>query len=215
MEAVYRILRYLKSSPGKGLFFAKKGDLEIKGYTDADWAGSQTDRKSISGYFTFVGSSLVTWRSKKQKVVARSSAEAEFRGMAQALSTLLITASQIDEGRCAIPANDVSQYYNHKLKEAVVQLQCELLDAATTYVDIYSIKYDLISHAKKYGFEQPLITCCGYGGKFNYDPNFLCSEKVKLHDIETIVGSCEDPSDRVGMEYTILKLLITGFLKEL
>ncbi|XP_071905597.1 esterase-like [Coffea arabica] len=112
---------------------------------------------------------------------------------------------EIDEGRCAIPANDVSQYYNHKLKEAVVQLQCELLDAATTYVDIYSIKYDLISHAKKYGFEQPLITCCGYGGKFNYDPNFLCSEKVKLHDIETIVGSCEDPSDRVnwdGIHYT-------------
>ena len=89
MEAVYRILRYLKSSPGKGLFFAKKGDLEIKGYTDADWAGSQTDRKSTSGYFTFVGSNLVTWRSKKQKVVARSSAEAEFRGMAQGICELL------------------------------------------------------------------------------------------------------------------------------
>ncbi|OMO93820.1 hypothetical protein CCACVL1_06334 [Corchorus capsularis] len=49
IEAVYRILRYLKSSLGKGLLFAKNGDLEIKGYTDADWAGSQTDRKSTSG----------------------------------------------------------------------------------------------------------------------------------------------------------------------
>ena len=49
---------------------------------DADWAGDVTDMCSTSGYFTFVGGNLVTWRSKKQKVVSRSSAEAEFRGMA-------------------------------------------------------------------------------------------------------------------------------------
>ncbi|RVW68506.1 Retrovirus-related Pol polyprotein from transposon RE1 [Vitis vinifera] len=52
-------------------------------YTDADWAGNILDRKSTSGYFTFVGGNLVTWRSKKQKVVALSSAEAEFKGMAK------------------------------------------------------------------------------------------------------------------------------------
>ncbi|KAB2617029.1 hypothetical protein D8674_012898 [Pyrus ussuriensis x Pyrus communis] len=51
----------------------------IKGYTDADWAGNITDRRSISGYFTFVARNLVTWRSKKQNVVARSTAEAEYR----------------------------------------------------------------------------------------------------------------------------------------
>lgn len=61
----------------------------IEGYTDADWAGSIMDRRSTSGYFTFVGGNLVTWRSKKQKVVARSSAEAEFRGMAQGVCELL------------------------------------------------------------------------------------------------------------------------------
>ncbi|XP_021828659.1 uncharacterized protein LOC110769068 [Prunus avium] len=46
---------------------------------DANWAGFQTNRRSTSGYFTFVGGNLVTWRSKKQNVVARSSAEAEYR----------------------------------------------------------------------------------------------------------------------------------------
>jgi hypothetical protein len=78
MDAVIRILRYLKGSPGKGLMFSRNSHLKIKGYTDADWAGSISDRKSTSGYFMFVGGNLVTWRSKKQKVVALSSAEAEF-----------------------------------------------------------------------------------------------------------------------------------------
>ena len=78
MGAVIRILRYLKSSLGKGLLFSKNAHLDIEGYTDADWARNILDRKSTSGYFTFVGGNLVTWRSKKQKVVALSSAEAEF-----------------------------------------------------------------------------------------------------------------------------------------
>ncbi|PNX84014.1 putative copia-type protein, partial [Trifolium pratense] len=55
MDAVIRILRYLKSSPGKGLIFSKNNHLNIDGYTDADWAGDAHDRRSTSGYFTFVG----------------------------------------------------------------------------------------------------------------------------------------------------------------
>ncbi|XP_059635357.1 uncharacterized mitochondrial protein AtMg00810-like [Cornus florida] len=78
MNAVYQILKYLKSALGKRLLFYKNGVYGIKGYTDSDWVGSQTDRRSTSGYFTFVEGNLVTWRSKKQKVVSRSSAEAEF-----------------------------------------------------------------------------------------------------------------------------------------
>ncbi|KAL0451457.1 UNVERIFIED_CONTAM: Retrovirus-related Pol polyprotein from transposon RE2 [Sesamum latifolium] len=89
MNAVTRILRYLKSSPGKGIMFTKGNNLNISGYTDADWAGSVEDRRSTSGYFTFVGGNLVTWRSKKQEVVARSSVEAEYRGMTKAICELL------------------------------------------------------------------------------------------------------------------------------
>jgi len=82
MNALMRILRYLKVAPGKGILFTKNTDCQnIDTYTDADWAVSIDDRRSTSGYFTFVGGNLVTWRSKKQNVVARSSAEAEFRGM--------------------------------------------------------------------------------------------------------------------------------------
>ena len=82
MNAVMHILRYLKSAPGKGILFTKNVDCQsVDVYSDAYWAGAIDDRRSTLGYFTFVGSNLITWRSKKQNVVARSSAEAEFRGM--------------------------------------------------------------------------------------------------------------------------------------
>ena len=85
MTAVTRILRYLKMTPGKGLFFQRTTKKEIEIFSDADWASSVTDRRSTSGYCSFVWGNLVTWRSKKQSVVARSSAEAEFRAMAQGI----------------------------------------------------------------------------------------------------------------------------------
>ncbi|KAG8493501.1 hypothetical protein CXB51_010889 [Gossypium anomalum] len=73
-EAVFQILRYLKSSLGNGLFFKKSKQRGIEAYTYVDWAGSITNKRSISGYCTFVWGNLVTWQSKKQSVVARNSA---------------------------------------------------------------------------------------------------------------------------------------------
>ncbi|KAL0554274.1 hypothetical protein IC582_008191 [Cucumis melo] len=81
MEVVNRILRYLKNTPGKGLMFRKTNRKTIEAYTDSDLIGFVVDRKSTSGYCTFVWGNLVTWRSKKQSVVARSSVEAEYRAM--------------------------------------------------------------------------------------------------------------------------------------
>lgn len=82
MNAVICILRYLKLSPGKGILFTKNANKQnIEVYTDADWAGTIDNRLSTSGCLTFVGGNLVTWRSKKQNVVARSSVEIEYRGM--------------------------------------------------------------------------------------------------------------------------------------
>ncbi|RVW82714.1 Retrovirus-related Pol polyprotein from transposon RE1 [Vitis vinifera] len=90
MNAVMHILRYLKNTPRKRILFAKNVDHQnIEVYIDADWAGAVDDRRSTSGYFTFVGGNLVTWKSKKQNVVARSSAEAEFRGMTLGLCEAL------------------------------------------------------------------------------------------------------------------------------
>ena len=80
-DVVYMISRYLKSTPWRGLLFRKCGHLQAKVYIDANWAENIMDRRSTLGYCTFVGGNLVTWRSKKQNVVARSSAEAKFRSL--------------------------------------------------------------------------------------------------------------------------------------
>lgn len=81
MDVVICILRYLKGAPGKGILFQKHNHLRIEAFTDYDWATSLDDTRSTSGYCAFVGGNLVTWRSKKQDVVASSSAKAKFRAM--------------------------------------------------------------------------------------------------------------------------------------
>ena len=96
-NAVVRILRYVKSAPGKGLLYEDHGHSKVVGYSDADWAGSPSDRRSTSGYCILVGGNLVSWKSKKQDVVARSSAEAEYRAMALATCELIWLKQLLEE----------------------------------------------------------------------------------------------------------------------
>ena len=89
MTTIMRILRYLKGTSSRELLFGKNDNLDLLAYIDADWAGDRDDRKSTSGYFTLVGGNLVTWKTKKQKVIALSSVEAEFRGIAKGITKIL------------------------------------------------------------------------------------------------------------------------------
>ncbi|CAL1398262.1 unnamed protein product [Linum trigynum] len=89
MAAAHRVLRYLKTAPGQGLFFPSSGTLELTAFCDSDWAGCQASRRSTSGYYIQLGSAPVSWRTKKQRVVARSSAEAEYRAMASTVSEVI------------------------------------------------------------------------------------------------------------------------------
>ena len=73
------IFCYLKGSPGSGLLFKKTDKWNVELFKDVDWASNQDDMKSKSGYCTYGWGNLVTWRCKKQKVVARSSTEAEYK----------------------------------------------------------------------------------------------------------------------------------------
>ncbi|KAE8665016.1 Alpha-L-fucosidase 3 [Hibiscus syriacus] len=117
-----------------------------------------------------------------------------------------VLAGQIDEHGCASPFNDVARFFNRGLKKTVEQLRRDLGDAAITYVDVYSVKYSLISEGRKHGFKQPLRTCCGHGGKYNYNKEHGCGSKINKHGKEVLVGApCKDPSSAViwdGVHFT-------------
>ncbi|XP_010520606.1 PREDICTED: uncharacterized protein LOC104799663 [Tarenaya hassleriana] len=82
MKAAQRVVRYLKSNPGQGLFYSVNSDMQLKAFGDADWAQCPETRRSVSGFCVFLGSSLISWKAKKQHTVSRSSTEAEYRALA-------------------------------------------------------------------------------------------------------------------------------------
>jgi len=88
-SAVKRILRYLKGSLQSGIHIRASSDLTLHAYSDSDWAGCPDDRKSTTGYLVFLGPNLISWSSKKQPTVSRSSTEAEYRSLAMASAELV------------------------------------------------------------------------------------------------------------------------------
>jgi len=81
-----RILRYVKGTLSTGLHIGAGPVSSLTAYSDADWAGCPDSRRSTSGYCVFLGDNLVSWSSKRQTTVSRSSAEAEYRAVAHAVA---------------------------------------------------------------------------------------------------------------------------------
>ncbi|XP_042516448.1 GDSL esterase/lipase At1g09390-like [Macadamia integrifolia] len=94
----------------------------------------------------------------------------------QKLSTMAAkTAAEVDEYGCLKQLNDAAKQFNEGLSALCTELRTQMKNVTIVYVDIYAIKYDLFANSTKYGFENPLMACCGYGGPpYNFNPNVTC-----------------------------------------
>ncbi|KAK1648232.1 hypothetical protein QYE76_066037 [Lolium multiflorum] len=102
--AVKRILRYICGTMGYGmsLHASPSTSTDLGSYSDADWAGCPEMRRSTSGYCVYLGSSLVSWSSKTQPTVSRSSAEAEYRAVANAVAECTWLRQLLSELSCPV-----------------------------------------------------------------------------------------------------------------
>ena len=89
LQAAYRVIKYLKKTPGHGLFLSTDSSLQLKVYCDVDWAACIDIRRSVSDFCVFLGDSLICWKCKKQQVVSRSLDESEYRAMATVTSEIV------------------------------------------------------------------------------------------------------------------------------
>ena len=88
-EGVKRVLRYLNGTTSYGILIKPVPQLTIQSFADADWGSCKEDRRSTSGYCTFLGTNPIMWTSRKQAVVSRCTSEAEFRSVADSVSDVL------------------------------------------------------------------------------------------------------------------------------
>lgn len=82
LKALYHTLRYVYHTSGQGIMLHSSDHITLQAFSDSDWAACSDSRRSITGFVVLLGNSPMSWKSKKQSTVSRSSAEAEYRAMA-------------------------------------------------------------------------------------------------------------------------------------
>ncbi|KAM6589696.1 hypothetical protein CsatA_012301 [Cannabis sativa] len=88
MQAINHLICYLKGSPGQGILYSNTSSLNLRGFSDSDWASCPITRRSTMGFCIFLGDCLISWKTKKQPTISKSSAEAEYRPLATTTSEI-------------------------------------------------------------------------------------------------------------------------------
>ncbi|KNA04481.1 hypothetical protein SOVF_199340 [Spinacia oleracea] len=114
--------------------------------------------------------------------------------------------SKLDALGCVTAHNQATQLFNLQLHALSRKLQGQYTDANVTYVDIFTIKSNLLSNYSRYGFEQPIMACCGYGGApLNYDSRVPCGLTKVINGTSVTAKGCSDSTEYInwdGIHYT-------------
>ncbi|KAJ9539364.1 LOW QUALITY PROTEIN: hypothetical protein OSB04_032097 [Centaurea solstitialis] len=217
MMAVKRILRYLKGTPNRGLWYSKESGFELVAFSDADHGGCQLDRKSTSGHVQFLGDKLLG--SKKQHCVSTSTAEAEYVAAASCCSQVLWMRTQLRDYRynfnhipiycdsksaIAITCNPVQHTRTkhidiryHFIKDHFVNTEYQLADLFTKPLDekrfnFLISKLDSVKPSKESNSRTPLLLVCCVCLSCIPEPTFesrSCVARVQIPDLKTNPGS--------------------------
>ncbi|GLT94998.1 hypothetical protein SLE2022_127050 [Rubroshorea leprosula] len=126
--------------------------------------------------------------------------------LAQNVAKFGTDPSKLDEQGCVSGHNEAAKLFNLQLHALCKKLQGQYTDSHITYVDIFTIKYNLIANYSRYGFDQPIMACCGYGGPpLNYDSRIACGKTKDLNGTTVTAKACSDSSEYVnwdGIHYT-------------
>ncbi|PKU73330.1 Retrovirus-related Pol polyprotein from transposon TNT 1-94 [Dendrobium catenatum] len=131
-HSLKRILRFIKGSLNFGLPLSRESII-LTSYVDSDWAGDHQDRKSTSGYCTFLGNSVVAWSVKKQTTVARSSTEAEYRALASAATEVIWTRTLLQE--LGHPQSEPTKLYCDNIS-AIALANNPVFHARTKHIEV-------------------------------------------------------------------------------
>jgi hypothetical protein len=184
--SVKRILQYLKGTLHDGLLLRPSPHLTVEGFTDADWGAQPDDRRSASGYLVYLGDNLVSWSSTKQKVVSRSSAESEYRGLVLATAEIIWMQALLQElcvSPLAIPLlwyDNISAY--HMAKNPVFHARTKHIE-----IDLHFIRDQVLKGKLQLQFvptdEQPadLLTKHLPSARFLFLKSQLCIVPRPFH----------------------------------
>ncbi|GAA0174956.1 transmembrane signal receptor [Lithospermum erythrorhizon] len=132
---VKRILRYVKSTIALGLIITPSRDFTIQAFSDADWAGFSSDRRSTGGYAVYLGSNIVSRQSKKQRTVTRSSTESEYKALANCSAEISWLVPLFGELHFS-PSKSPILWCNNLEKVAHKELQVQFISTKDQIADI-------------------------------------------------------------------------------